>query len=68
MRPYVWRKSDPDGQGFVSVRKSPAVCRILLTVTGALDSNDFEVRYRVLGSRDHRFDGRFYVAVTSTGI
>jgi methylphosphotriester-DNA--protein-cysteine methyltransferase len=37
-------------------------------VTGALDSNDFEVRYRVLGSRDHRFDGRFYVAVTSTGI
>jgi AraC family transcriptional regulator, regulatory protein of adaptative response / DNA-3-methyladenine glycosylase II len=29
---------------------------------------DFEARYRVLGSRDHRFDGRFFVAVTSTGI
>jgi AraC family transcriptional regulator, regulatory protein of adaptative response / DNA-3-methyladenine glycosylase II len=29
---------------------------------------DFEVRYRVLGSRDRRFDGCFYVAVTSTGI
>ncbi len=29
---------------------------------------DFEARYRVLGSRDHRFDGCFFVAVTSTGI
>jgi AraC family transcriptional regulator, regulatory protein of adaptative response / DNA-3-methyladenine glycosylase II len=37
-------------------------------VTGALDTPGFEVRYRVLGSRDRRFDGRFYVAVTSTGI
>jgi AraC family transcriptional regulator of adaptative response / DNA-3-methyladenine glycosylase II len=32
------------------------------------DAEDFEARYRVLGSRDHRFDGRFFVAVTSTGI
>lgn len=31
-------------------------------------SHDFEARYRVLGSRDHRFDGRFFVAVTSTGV
>jgi AraC family transcriptional regulator of adaptative response / DNA-3-methyladenine glycosylase II len=29
---------------------------------------DFEARYRVLGSRDRRFDGRFFVAVASTGI
>lgn len=29
---------------------------------------DFDTRYRVLGSRDHRFDGQFFVAVTSTGI
>ncbi len=29
---------------------------------------EFEVRYRVLGSRDRRFDGCFFVAVTSTGI
>jgi AraC family transcriptional regulator, regulatory protein of adaptative response / DNA-3-methyladenine glycosylase II len=34
----------------------------------AVPDADFEARYRVLGSRDHRFDGRFYVAVTSTGI
>ncbi len=27
-----------------------------------------EVRYRILGSRDRRFDGCFFVAVTSTGI
>ncbi len=32
------------------------------------DAADFEARYRVLGSRDHRFDGCFFVAVTSTGI
>jgi AraC family transcriptional regulator, regulatory protein of adaptative response / DNA-3-methyladenine glycosylase II len=29
---------------------------------------DFEHRYRVVRGRDARFDGRFYVAVTSTGI
>jgi AraC family transcriptional regulator of adaptative response / DNA-3-methyladenine glycosylase II len=29
---------------------------------------DFEQRYRVVRGRDVRFDGRFYVAVTSTGI
>ena len=34
----------------------------------AHDTEDFEARYRVLGSRDHRFDGCFFVAVTSTGI
>jgi AraC family transcriptional regulator, regulatory protein of adaptative response / DNA-3-methyladenine glycosylase II len=32
------------------------------------DAADFDARYRVLGSRDHRFDGCFFVAVTSTGI
>jgi AraC family transcriptional regulator of adaptative response / DNA-3-methyladenine glycosylase II len=34
----------------------------------AHDSGDFDARYRVLGSRDRRFDGCFFVAVTSTGI
>ncbi len=34
----------------------------------AYDTKDFDARYRVLGSRDHRFDGCFFVAVTSTGI
>ena len=32
------------------------------------DTAEFEARYRVLGSRDRRFDGCFFVAVTSTGI
>jgi AraC family transcriptional regulator, regulatory protein of adaptative response / DNA-3-methyladenine glycosylase II len=35
---------------------------------GARDADGFDARYRVLGSRDHRFDGCFFVAVTSTGI
>jgi AraC family transcriptional regulator, regulatory protein of adaptative response / DNA-3-methyladenine glycosylase II len=30
--------------------------------------NDFDVCYRALSSRDARFDGRFFTAVTSTGI
>lgn len=30
--------------------------------------NDFDVCYRALCSRDARFDGRFFTAVTSTGI
>src|SRR5579863_1889179 len=30
--------------------------------------NDFEACYRALCSRDARFDGRFFTAVTSTGI
>jgi AraC family transcriptional regulator of adaptative response / DNA-3-methyladenine glycosylase II len=34
----------------------------------ARDTEGFEARYRVLGTRDHRFDGCFFVAVTSTGI
>jgi AraC family transcriptional regulator of adaptative response / DNA-3-methyladenine glycosylase II len=32
------------------------------------DAEEFEALYRVLGSRDHRFDGCFFVAVASTGI
>jgi AraC family transcriptional regulator, regulatory protein of adaptative response / DNA-3-methyladenine glycosylase II len=31
-------------------------------------TTEFEARYRVLGSRDRRFDGQFFVAVTSTGV
>ncbi len=34
----------------------------------AFGAEGFDARYRVLGSRDHRFDGCFFVAVTSTGI
>ncbi len=40
----------------------------LASSTARTDAADFEARYRVLGSRDHRFDGCFFVAVTSTGI
>jgi AraC family transcriptional regulator of adaptative response / DNA-3-methyladenine glycosylase II len=36
--------------------------------THNLSAEDSEARYRVLGSRDRRFDGCFFVAVTSTGI
>jgi AraC family transcriptional regulator, regulatory protein of adaptative response / DNA-3-methyladenine glycosylase II len=35
---------------------------------GPTDTAEFEARYRVLGSRDRRFDGCFFVAVTSTRI
>ena len=31
-------------------------------------SNDFDLCYRAICSRDQRFDGRFFVAVTTTGI
>jgi AraC family transcriptional regulator, regulatory protein of adaptative response / DNA-3-methyladenine glycosylase II len=31
-------------------------------------ATDFEISYRALRSRDSRFDGQFFVAVTSTGI
>ncbi|MCL6271553.1 helix-turn-helix domain-containing protein [Sansalvadorimonas sp. 2012CJ34-2] len=31
-------------------------------------NSDFEQCYQALKSRDHRFDGRFFVAVSSTGI
>jgi AraC family transcriptional regulator of adaptative response / DNA-3-methyladenine glycosylase II len=30
--------------------------------------DQFDLRYRILRARDHRFDGQFFVAVTSTGI
>ncbi len=33
-----------------------------------LGDAEFDVRYRVLGSRDRRFDGCFFVAVSSTGV
>ena len=39
-----------------------------MSVIDTSDTADFDARYRVLGSRDHRFDGCFFVAVTSTGI
>ncbi len=40
----------------------------MLDLSTAPRVEDFDARYRVLGSRDHRFDGCFFVAVTSTGI
>lgn len=33
-----------------------------------VDTLDFEERYLAISARDRRFDGRFYTAVTSTGI
>ena len=36
--------------------------------TRDVSPEDFDARYRVLGSRDRRFDGCFFVAVTSTGV
>jgi AraC family transcriptional regulator, regulatory protein of adaptative response / DNA-3-methyladenine glycosylase II len=36
-------------------------------VRGA-DAREFDVRYRAVRSRDRRFDGQFFVAVTSTGV
>jgi AraC family transcriptional regulator of adaptative response / DNA-3-methyladenine glycosylase II len=41
---------------------------MFVSVIDTRDTEDFDARYRVLGSRDHRFDGCFFVAVTSTGI
>jgi AraC family transcriptional regulator of adaptative response / DNA-3-methyladenine glycosylase II len=41
---------------------------MLMSTIDTRDTDDFDARYRVLGSRDHRFDGCFFVAVTSTGI
>ncbi len=35
--------------------------------TSGVDSG-FDIQYRALCSRDRRFDGRFYVGVTSTGV
>ncbi len=53
--------------------RAPAAARVPARLAAAKDDAapadvDFEARYRVLGSRDRRFDGRFFVAVASTGI
>jgi AraC family transcriptional regulator, regulatory protein of adaptative response / DNA-3-methyladenine glycosylase II len=48
------------------VRFPPVIWSIRCDNPGML--KDFEHRYRVVRGRDARFDGRFYVAVTSTGI
>jgi AraC family transcriptional regulator, regulatory protein of adaptative response / DNA-3-methyladenine glycosylase II len=48
------------------VPHTPTARRVLDEASS--QTQEFEARYRVLGSRDHRFDGCFYVAVTSTGI
>ncbi len=57
-------------RGVVGVR-FPLVPPLILMFMSTIDTpntEDFDARYRVLGSRDHRFDGCFFVAVTSTGI
>ncbi len=46
----------------------PTTKPTMLDLSTAPRVEDFDARYRVLGSRDHRFDGCFFVAVTSTGI
>ncbi len=51
-----------------AVRRALRVGRRAPDASIAPDAAEFEARYRVLGSRDRRFDGRFFVAVTSTGI
>ena len=62
----VSRKSDEDGPTADSVRKPPAGNAPTLILRDV--EKDFDARYKVLGSRDRRFDGQFFVAVTSTGI
>ncbi len=49
-------------------RRSPAGGSAAPDVVVGPGAAEFEARYRVLGSRDRRFDGRFFVAVASTGI
>jgi AraC family transcriptional regulator of adaptative response / DNA-3-methyladenine glycosylase II len=44
------------------------MARTLDSPLGAGHEEFDDVRYRILGSRDRRFDGCFFVAVTSTGI
>ena len=39
----------------------------MLVVVPAEMSTDFDRCYRAVASRDGRFDGSFYTAVTSTG-
>jgi AraC family transcriptional regulator, regulatory protein of adaptative response / DNA-3-methyladenine glycosylase II len=48
------------------VRFPPVISPVGCDNRGVL--KDFEHRYRAVRGRDVRFDGRFYVAVTSTGI
>ncbi len=46
----------------------PAAPRGMIACMTTAMSTDFEGCYRAVTSRDARFDGRFYTAVTSTGI
>jgi AraC family transcriptional regulator, regulatory protein of adaptative response / DNA-3-methyladenine glycosylase II len=59
----VWRESDDDDALAVDVRNPLPAGFILRTV-----EREFDVLYQALQSRDHRFDGQFFVAVTSTGV
>src|SRR5215212_5578612 len=57
---------DLAGSNDVDVRFPPVISPIGCDNRGML--KDFEHRYRAVRGRDVRFDGWFYVAVTSTGI
>lgn len=58
-------------RGYDHVRKSP-VFHPCLAYDIAMEtrhiSTDFDLCYRAICSRDQRFDGRFFVAVTTTGV
>jgi AraC family transcriptional regulator of adaptative response / DNA-3-methyladenine glycosylase II len=41
---------------------------VRMRAAGNMDSMDFRQRYRIIESRDLRFDGQFFTAVRSTGI
>jgi methylphosphotriester-DNA--protein-cysteine methyltransferase len=57
---------DRAGSNDADVRFPPVISLIGCDNRGVL--KDFEHRYRAVRGRDARFDGWFYVAVTSTGI
>lgn len=44
------------------------VCRMMGLMDTPHISTNFDLCYRALCSRDHRFDGRFFIGVTTTGV
>jgi AraC family transcriptional regulator of adaptative response / DNA-3-methyladenine glycosylase II len=62
-KPILCKRTDSND---ADVRFPPVILPVGCDNGGVL--RDFEHRYRVVRGRDVRFDGWFYVAVTSTGI